>query len=206
MHAEMKNQNASDKALRLMKERTGLMRTADVLAMGIHPRTLYKLRDSGTLEQLSRGVYRVAGQAPISNPDLATVAVRCPRAVICLISALAFHEITTQVPHSVFVALPKGSESPRIDYPPVSVHRFSEQSFAAGIEEHELDGVPIRVYSPEKTLADCFKFRNLVGMDAVLESLKLYRQRKGFDVAALLKYARVCRVEAIMRPYLEALI
>jgi len=202
MHKNVKEASAK-KAQLIIEKNGGLIRTAEAIRSGIHPRTLYSLRDNGTLEQISRGVYHLSEQAPISNPDLVTVAVRFPRAVICLVSALAFHEITTQVPHAVFIALEKGAESPRIDYPPVSVHRFSTESLSAGIEVHEINNVKIRIYNPEKTIADCFKFRNKIGMDVVLESLKLYRTMKKFNLEALLKYARICRVEKIMKPYLE---
>ena len=140
----------------------------------------------------------------MSNPDLVTVALRCPKAVICLVSALAFHGITTQIPHAVSIALEKGAESPRIDYPPLSVHRFSTECLRAGVEQHDVDGVAMRVYSVEKNLADCFKFRNKIGMDIVLEALKLYRARKDLKVGDLMKYARICRVEKIMKPYVEA--
>lgn len=174
--------------------------------MGIHPQVFYELRDSGVLEQMSRGVYRLAEQKPLSNLDLVTVAVRIPRAIICLVSALAFHGMTTQIPHTVSIALDRSAESPKIEHPPVSVHRFSGESLTAGIEDHQIDGVTVHIYSKEKTLADCFKFRNKVGMDVVLEALKLYKDQGAFDIGKLLEYARVCRVERIMKPYLEAML
>ena len=197
--------SATERAKDLIRERGGIIRTSDALKAGIHPRTLYALRDSEVLERISRGVYRLTDHHPISNPDLVTVAARIPRAVVCLVSALSFHEITTQVPHTVFIALKKGSESPLLAHPPLSVHRFSGESFAVGIERHKIDGIVVRVYSPEKTLADCFKFRNKIGMDIVLEALKLYRARRVFRTEQILEYARVCRVERIIRPYLEAI-
>ncbi|MCP5349298.1 MAG: type IV toxin-antitoxin system AbiEi family antitoxin domain-containing protein [Gammaproteobacteria bacterium] len=192
------------KALDTIRELGGTIRTMDAIRAGIHPRTLYRLRDTGELETLSRGVYRLAEQEQISNPDLVIVAKRVPQAIICLVSALAYHEITTQIPHTVSIALPKGAETPRIDYPPISVHRFSEAALKEGFEKHQIDGVSINIYCPEKTLADCFKFRNKLGMDVVLEALKLYKARKNFNLDKLIWYARVCRVEKIMRPYLEA--
>jgi len=182
-----------------------MVQTAEAIRAGIHSRTLRQLRDGGLLAQATRGWYRLADQPPLSNPDLVTVAVRVPEAVICLISALAFHEMTSQIPHAVSIALKKGAETPRLDYPPISVHRFSADSLNAGIEEHRLDGVTVRIYGPEKTLADVFKFRNKLGLDVVLEALKLYKVRKAFNVAELLKFARICRVENVIRPYLEAL-
>lgn len=197
---------ATEKAKKLIQKKNGIIRTAEAIKIGIHPRSLYALRDTGDLERVSRGVYRLTEKKSISNPDLVTVAIRFPRAVICLISALAFHDITTQIPHVVFIALEKGAETPRIDYPPLSVHRFSNESLVAGIEEHVIDGVTVRVYCPEKTLSDCFRFRNKIGMDVILEALKLYRARKKFNLEELLKYSRICRVENIMKPYLEATI
>ena len=112
--------------------------------------------------------------------------------------------MTTQVPHAVSVALEKGAEQSRIDFPPVTVFRFSSECFYSGIEIYMLDGIPVRIYSPEKTLADCFKFRNTIGMDVVLESLKLYQQRKQKDLNALMDHAKTCRVTSVIRPYLEA--
>lgn len=193
------------KAMKFIETRGGLVRTTEAIKAGIHSRTLRQLCHDGTLEQVSRGIYRLASQPPLSNPDLVTVAVRVPNAVICLISALAYHELTTQVPHAVSIALKKGAETPRLEYPPITVHRFREASLNAGIEEHRIDGVAVRIYSPEKTLADTFKSRHRIGMDVVLEALKLYKARKKFKLGELLTYARICRVENAMRPYLEAM-
>ena len=195
--------SASDKAIHIIRQHGGVIRTAKAIQAGIHPPTFYQLRDDGLLEQLSRGVYRLADQEAVSDPDLVIVAARIPKAVICLISALSFHEMTTQIPHSISVALAKGSDTPRLDYPPISIHRFSKEALLASIDVHHIDNVPIRIYSPEKTLADCFKFRNKIGMDVVLEALKLYKIRKEFKSGEMLKYAKICRVENIMRPYLE---
>ncbi len=182
----------------------GQLRMSEAIERGISRYMLYTLRDKGVIEQVSRGVYRLANLPPISNPDLVTVGLRFPNAVICLVSALAYHEITTQVPHSVSVAVPRESRQPSLDYPPLSVHRFSDLAFRSGIEEHQIDGVSVKIYSLEKTLADCFKFRNKIGMDVVLEALKLYKARKQFNIEALFKYAKICRVEKVMYPYLEA--
>lgn len=195
---------ATDKAKTIILKQGGIIRTQEAIRQGIHPRTLYQLRDSGELEQLSRGVYKLRDSKPLEHPDFVTVAIRVPKGVICLVSALSFHEMTTQVPYVVSVALEKGAEQPRIDFPPVTVFRFSSECFSAGIETHMLDGVPVRIYSPEKTLADCFKFRNTIGMDVVLEALKLYQQRKQKDLNVLMDHAKTCRVASVIRPYLEA--
>jgi len=167
---------------------------------------LYTLRDKGIIEQVTRGVYRLAELPPLGNPDLVTVSLRFPNAVICLISALAFHGLTTQIPHEVSVAVPRNSRMPSLDFPPVRAHKFSQAAFQTGIEEHKIDGVPVRIYCPEKTMADCFKFRNKIGMDVVLEALKLYKTKKKFNLEELLRYARVCRVVKVMEPYLEAML
>jgi predicted transcriptional regulator of viral defense system len=177
---------------------------SEAVDRGITRYMLYSLRDKGVVEPISRGVYRLVELPPISNPDLLPIAMRYPNTVVCLISALSFHEITTQIPHEVSLAVPRRSRAPSIDYPPLVVHRFTDEAYKAGIEEHDIDGAKIKVYSPEKTLADCFKFRNKVGMDVVLEALKLYKNRRKFDHKKILEYARICRVEKIMRPYLEA--
>lgn len=177
---------------------------SEAIKQGITRYMLYSLRDKGIIEQISRGVYRLVELPPVSNPDLVTVALRYPKAVVCLISALSFHEITTQIPHEVSIALPQNSRPPLLEYPPLGVYRYSEHTYQAGIEEHQLDGVSVKVYCPEKTLADCFKFRNKIGMDVILEALKLYKERMKFDHRKVLKYAKICRVEKIIRPYLEA--
>lgn len=177
---------------------------SDAVKAGITRTVLYGLHKDGILEKISRGVFRLKELPSISNPDIAIIALRSPKAVLCLISALSFHEITTQIPHKIYIALPEKAISPRIDDLPLSVHRFSGQAYTSGIEEREIDGIKIKVYCVEKTLADCFKFRNSIGMDVLLEALKLYRSRKRLNVADLLKYARICRIERVMTPYLEA--
>ncbi len=192
--------------LDIFRKHGGQLRMSEALVHGITRYMLYTLRDKGLIEQVTRGVYRLAELPPIGNPDLVTVSLRFPNAVICLISALAFHGLTTQIPHQVSVAVPRDSRMPSLDFPPVSAHKFSEAAFKAGIEEHQIDGVTVRVYSPEKTLADCFKFRNKIGMDVVLEALKLYKARKKFNLAKVLEFAKICRVEKVMKPYLEAML
>jgi len=184
----------------------GQLRMSEAIAHGITRYMLYALRDKRIIEQVSRGVYRLKELPPISNPDLVTVSLRCPNAVICLISALSYHNITTEIPHSVYMAVSRNSRIPSIDYPPIQVHRYSNIAYNVGIERHVIDGAPVNIYSPEKTLADCFKFRNKIGMDVVLEALKLYKSRKKFDLKKLLMFSEVCRVKKIMMPYLEATI
>ena len=182
----------------------GQLRMSEAVRHGITPYTLYTLRDRGIVELVSRGVYRLADLPPLSDPDLVTVGLRYPDAVVCLVSALAYHGITTQIPHEVSVAVTQTSRLPSLDYPPVRAHRFSKASYSAGVETHRIDGAMVKIYNRDKTIADCFKFRNRIGMDIVLEALRLHRDRNGLDLGALLGYARACRVEKVMWPYLEA--
>ena len=194
------------RAVTVFEKHGGILRTAEALRAGIHPHTLYAMRDAGTLERISRGVYHLAERPPLGNPDLVTVAKRVPNGVICLISALAFHDLTTQIPHEVHLALPRGAEEPRLDFPPIRTFRFTGKSFTEGIETHRLDGVPVRIYSPEKTLTDCFKFRNKIGLDTVIEALRFYCERRKIKVEELMRLASVCRVQKVIRPYMEALL
>jgi len=190
----------------IFQKHGGTLRTSEAIKAGIYPRTLYQMRDQGLIEAIARGFYRLRDLPPLGSPDLVSVALKIPRGVICLISALSFHDMTTQVPHVVHVALVPGTEPPRLEHPPVRVSWFSGRVFSEGIETHEIDGMEVRVYSPEKTLADCFKHRNKIGLDVALEALKLYRKQKPLRAHNLVHYAKICRAERIMRPYLEALL
>lgn len=190
----------------IFKKHGGKLRMSEAIKLGITRYMLYSLRDKGVLNQVSRGVYRLATLPEMTNPDIVTVASRFPNAVICLISALYFHEITTQIPHEVFIAVSRKSRQPKIDFPPINVHKFSDDAYFEGHETHIIDGIPVRIYCAEKTIADCFKFRNKIGMDVVLEALKMYKTRKKFDADKLMKYAKICRVEKIMTPYLELMV
>ena len=190
----------------IFREHGGQLRMSEALASGLTRYTLYALRDRGVVEQITRGIYRLRELPPLGNPDLVTVSLRFPKAVVCLVSALAWHGITTQIPREVSVAVPKDSRTPSLDYPPIKAHKFSHEAYGPGIETHQLDGAPVKIYNPEKTLVDCFKFRNKIGMDVVLEALKLHKARNGLNLGELLEYARVCRVEKVMRPYLEAIL
>jgi len=186
----------------------GILRTSEAIKAGVNPRTLYQMRDEGQLEMLSRGVYRLTEATPIGNPDLISVQKRVARGVICLVSALHLHEITLQIPHHVYIAVNTSeiTRPPKIDYPPTKIFMFLPTAFAPGRETMKVDGFDINVYSPEKTIADCFKHRNKIGLDVAIEALKLYRERKKVRVDKLLEYARICRVEKVMKPYLEAIL
>ena len=202
---EKSDQNTIERARRIFRNRGGILKTGEALSAGIHPRTLYEMHRTGILEKLARGLYRLADIPPLGNPDLVSVSLKVPSGVICLISALSYHEITTQIPHEIYVALERGTEPPRLGHPPLRIFWFSGQAFNLGIQNDKIDGVSVRIYNPEKTIADCFKYRNKIGLDTAIEALKLYREKKRFNAGELLRFARACRVEKIIRPYLEAL-
>jgi len=199
-------QDRFEKAKSIFRQHGGILKMSEAVQAGIHRKMLYAMHDAGIIEKLDRGLYRLADLPPLGNPDLVSVAMKVPTGIICLISALSFHEITTQIPHEVYIALRRGTESPRLKHPPVRVFRFTGEAFTEGIETPKVDGIQIRIYNPEKTLADCFKYRNKIGLDIAVEALKLYRERKRVKVNEVMRYARICRVEKVMRPYLEALL
>lgn len=191
-------------ALKTIEKLGGVVRTSEALERGIHPRTLYELRDEGLLVTLARGLYKLASSAPLSNPDLVTVVRSVPKGIVCLISALDYHGLTTQIPHTVSMALPRGTRVPVLDYPPLTIYYFSKSSLETGVQLEKIDAQEVPIFNPAKTIADCFKFRQKIGMDVVLEALKLYKQRYGSNFNELMAYARVCRIHKIITPYLEA--
>ncbi len=183
----------------------GQMRMSEAIERGIIRYMLYSLRDGWVIEQISREAYQLVELSPIRNPNLVTVGLRFPNDVICLVSALAYHDITTQILNSISVAVLRESRLPSLKHPSLLVRRLSNQAYNSGIEEeHQIDAVPVKIYNAEKTLADCFKFRNKIGMNIILEALKRYKIRKKFNLGKLLQYAKICRVERVMRSCLEA--
>ena len=190
---------------KVFEENNGILRASTAIELGVPQHVIYKMVQDGELVREAQGIYRLKESEPLGDPDLVQIGLRVPRAVICLISALYFHELTTQIPHFVYFALPRDVKTPKIQYPPIRVFHFSEESYQAGVVAHELDGVKIKIYDREKTIADCFKFREKVGMDIALEAIKDYLKQPRPNVSLLLKYSRINRVEKIMRPYLEAL-
>ena len=190
----------------IFKQNNGILRTGKAKKLGINEVTLVQMCDDGLLVKESRGIYRLADLPPLSNPDFVQIAIRVPQAVICLISALNYHQLTTQIPYKVYIALPKDVKAPRIKHPPLDIVYLSQKPYAAGIEEIIFDGVPVRIYNREKTITDCFKFRNKIGLDIALEALKDYMHQPNRDIQKILKYARINRVEKIMTPYIQVLL
>jgi len=183
----------------------GTLRASKAIELGIPKHVLYQMAKAGELVREAQGIYRLSESAPLGNPDLVQISLRVPRAVICLISALYFHELTTQIPHQVQFALPRDVKTPKIDYPPIKVFHFSGESYFSGVAEKSVDGIQIKVYDREKTIADCFKFREKIGMDVALEALKDYFSKPHPNPSRLIKYAKINRVENVIRPYMEAL-
>lgn len=185
--------------------RHGLVRPRDLEAVGIPREYLLRLHRQGKLDRAGRGVYTLPDAVTTERHTYAEVAKRVPDAVLCLLSALAFHEITTQNPASVWIALRQGARKPALVSPSLRVVRLSGPSLTDGIEQHQVEGVAVRVYSPAKTVADCFKFRNKIGLDVALEALKDSLRQKKASVNEIYRYAKICRVSNVIRPYMEAL-
>ncbi len=174
--------------------------------MAVHSQALTRLVREGALERVARGTYRVADTPVSEHHAFAVVAAVAPRSVICLLSALTFHGVGTQLPFEVWVAIERGTRPPALRNPPLRVVRMSGESFKAGIETHVIDGRKVRVYSVAKTIADLFKFRNRIGVDVAIEALRDAWQRRLVTVDEIDRHARICRVDRVMRPYLEALL
>lgn len=197
--------NASERTAEVFRQHGGTLRIGEGPALGVSRSTIYRMAEAGQVERLARGLYRLADMPLLGDPDLVVVTQMVPGSVVCLVSALAYHDLTTQIPHEIQIAVGRTSRYPKIAHPPVRVFRYQEEMLKAGVESHDADGHTIRVFSAEKTVADCFKYRNKIGLDIAIEALRLYWQKRRPDVPTLMKYAHICRVNRVMRPYLEVL-
>jgi predicted transcriptional regulator of viral defense system len=200
----MSNDSASARVLKLARKAKSVTRR-DIAAAGIHTQALSRLVNDGALERVSRGRYRLPDAPVTEHHGLALVTAAVPRGIVCLISALNFHRIGTQLPAEVWIALDRRSRRPALRYPPLHVVRFGAPALSEGIESHSIEGATVRVYNVAKTLADVFKYRNKIGLDVALEALREAWRDRRFTMEEIYRYARVCRVEHVMRPYLEAL-
>jgi len=185
--------------------RKGIVRPRDLEALGIPREYLLRHYRQGKLSRTGRGIYTLPDAAVTGRHSYAEVAKRVPEAVLCLLSALTFHELTTQSPAAVWIALGKGARKPAILSPSLRVVRLTEPSLSEGVEKHTVEGVPVRVYSAAKTVADCFKFRNKIGLDIAIEALKDCLRQKKANVNDIYRYAKICRVSNVIRPYMESL-
>ena len=193
-----------ERAIQYVRQ-NGIVRPRDIEAIGVPREYLLRLHRQGRLNRTARGIYSLPDAPVTERHSYAEVAKRVPEAVLCLLSALAFHEITTQNPASVWIALGKGARTPAIASPSLRVVRLTEPSLSEGIEIHSVEGVTVRVYSTAKTVADCFKFRNKIGLDVAIEALKDCLHQKKATVNEIYLYAKICRVSNVIRPYMEAL-
>jgi len=194
---------AEKRVLEIAKS-AGAIRPRDLDRHGIARKYLNLLFHKGLLDQIDRGLYACRDSDVSANLGLAQAAKRVPQGVICLLSALRFHEIGTQNPHEVWVAIDFKARRPRVGYPALRIVRFSGKALTAGIEQHRIEAVPVKVYNPAKTVADCFKYRNKIGLDVAIEALRDCLQSRKCTRAQIWQYAKVCRVTEVMRPYLEA--
>ena len=197
--------NAENTILK-MARKTGVVRAGEIRTAGLHPEYLRRLCESGHLVRTGRGLYVLADGDFTEHHSLAEACKRVPHGIICLLSALSYHEIGTQNPYQIWMAIDRAMRKPKVDYPPIRVFRFSGLSLKEGIEEKKIEGVSVRVYNPAKTVADCFKYRNKVGIDVAIEALKECWRSRRCTIDELVRYARICRVQNIMQPYMEAIV
>ncbi|EIL98255.1 transcriptional regulator [Rhodanobacter thiooxydans] len=181
------------------------LRSSELATQGVPRMQLSRWVAEGKLQRLGRGLYALPDYAPNQHASLVEVASPAPRVVFCLLTALRFHELTTQAPFEVWIAIGNKEHPPRLPYPKLRVHRFSPASLHYGVEEHRVDGAKLRVTDVAKTVADCFKFRNKIGLDVALEALRDAVQGRRTNMDEIWRAATVCRVAAVMRPYLESL-
>ena len=192
-----------ERILQLLSK-TGVLRPRDLEEVGISGVYLNKLYAEGVLDRPSRGLYTLHDTEPSEHRTIAEASKRVPHGIICLLSALRYHDLTTQSPFEVWLAIDQKARLPNIDYPPLRIVRFSGDALSFGVQEYKVEGVKIRVYSPAKTVADCFKYRNKIGLDVAIEALRDCWQQKKATMDELWDAAKVCRMSKVMRPYLEA--
>jgi len=194
----------SGKVLQVAR-RQGVLRPFELDRYGIPRVILRRMEASGHLTRVSRGLYSLPEPDVTEHRSTVEVSKKIPKGVICLLSALRFHGLTAQNPHQIWIAIGEKARRPKLEYPPLRVMRFSTVTLKAGVETHVEEGVMIRVFNPAKTVADCFKYRNKIGLDVALEALReAWRERRSTS-QELWKYAELCRVANVMRPYLESL-
>ena len=204
-HNETAIQSDQERILRLSHEQ-GAIRARDLAALGIHHESLRRLCRSGELIRVARGLYMAADYDYQPEHTVVEAVTRVPHGIICLLSALRLHDLTTQEPHAVWMAIGNKDRQPRLAYPHLEIVRFSGRSLTEGIEERKIEGITVRLYNPAKTVADCFKCRNKTGLDVAIEALRDCLAQRRATLEDLRRYAEVCRVANVMRPYVEAIV
>lgn len=199
-----RHETQKDQVVRLAREK-GILRIRDVRNAGLHPETVRRMCQQGVLEKAGSGLYRLADADITMHHTFALASKKAPQGVVCLLSALLFHEISTQLPHQVWMAFPRTARAPKLEYPRLRVVRFSQASLDAGIEVHYIENVRVQVTVPAKTIADCFKFRNKIGLEAALDALRDGIQDRKCTRDDVWHYARINRVGSVIEPFLEAI-
>ena len=192
--------------INFLKKRGGVESYAEIIGAGFTKAHLKASLNFGRIQKFDRGLYRLSDGTSLSNPDLVVVSIKVPKGTICLLSALAFHEATNEIPKYVDIAILRGMHANKIKYPPVKFYRFAPNAWKAGIEKHDIEGHEIKVYSLAKTIADCFKFRNRIGVNVARDALKIAMAEKGVKPRDIMKYAKICRVDKIIKPILETML
>ena len=194
------------KLIDFIKAKGGFTKYSDLIQAGFYKAIISEALDSGAIERINHGIYSLAEIPDSSHPDLVAVSIVVPKGVICLISALSFHEVTDEIPHYIDVAIPSQSREKKVQNFPLRYYHFSQKTWESGTEEHDIDGHKIKVYSLAKTIADCFKFRNQIGADVARSAVKNALEQKKVSHREIMRYASICRVTNIMKPILETLI
>jgi predicted transcriptional regulator of viral defense system len=199
-------QTKSQELINYFQRHGGIARFSTVLNAGFHPDSLTALEKAKKAEKIARGLYRLTDYTFESHPDLIMASLQAPKGVVCLLSALSFYEASSEIPKYVDMAIPRGTRTYRIKYPPVRFYHFDMKSWEAGIEKHKIEGYTVKIYNLAKTVVDCFKFRNKIGMDVAREALKAAVKEKNVRPQEIMQYAKICRVDSIIKPILETII
>jgi len=202
----MKNLDGKTKRILELARNSGILSTGEVRSLGIHHEYLRQLCAEGKLVRVGRGRYMLPDAEVTAHHGLAQAGKAVPKSVICLLSALRFHEIGTQAPHQVWVAIDRRAARPQVKHLKMRIVRFSGKALTEGVDEHNIEGVPVRIYNPAKTVADCFKYRNKIGLDVALEALREVVRFRKCTIDDLWRYAKICRVTKTLRPYMESIV
>jgi predicted transcriptional regulator of viral defense system len=198
-------ESSKAKAVLDLARQQGVISPKDLKERGLPPEYLWQFYQKGKLERSGRGLYRLQSQELTEHHSLAEAARLVPRGIVCLLSALRFHELSTQSPFEVWLAIDRKAHKPNSSQVPLHIVRFSGEALSAGIEEHRIEGLCVKIYSPAKTIADCFKYRNKIGLDVSVEALRDCLRKRRATIDEIWRFARICRVARVIRPYLEAL-
>lgn len=196
----------TDKIIGYFKSHGGVARFSSIRKAGFHPDIIRMTENDGKIEKIGKGLYRLVGDNIGSHPDYLIASLQTSKGVICLVSALYFHGATNEIPRFVDIAIPTGSRANKIKYPPVKFYRFSQNTWMAGVEKHEIEGHSVKIYGLAKTVADCFKFRSRIGLNVAREALKVAITEKNVKPKDIMEYAKMCRVDRIIKPILETML